>query len=74
MEDQPYLRTYVGRQSLESYRRQAISDGRVCEACDLAGLDGEAILEDEFCKDKFDGNIHDVTINKICIRGHIILC
>ena len=52
MEDQPYLGAYVGRLALEAYRREAISGGRLREACDLAGLDGEAILE--IARERFD--------------------
>lgn len=51
-EDQPYLGAYIGRLALEAYRREAISGGRLREACDLAGLDGDAILA--VAKERFD--------------------
>jgi Zn-dependent peptidase ImmA (M78 family)/DNA-binding XRE family transcriptional regulator len=42
---QPYLGAYIARLALEAYRREAISGGRLREACNLAGLDGNAILD-----------------------------
>ncbi len=44
-ENQPYLAAYIARLALEAYRREAISGGRLREACNLAGLDGGAILD-----------------------------
>lgn len=52
MEDQSYLGAYIGRLVLEAYRREAISGGRLREACELAGLDGDAILA--VAKEQFD--------------------
>ena len=43
-ENQPYLAAYIGRLALEAFRRESNSGGRLREACNLAGLDGDAIL------------------------------
>ncbi len=44
-DNQPYLAAYIARLALEAYRRESISGGRLREACNLAGLDGDAILD-----------------------------
>ena len=43
-EHQPYLGAYIARLAIEAFRREAISGGRLREACNLVGLDGDAIL------------------------------
>ena len=50
-EDQAYLAATMARLALEAFRREAISGGRLREACDLVGLDGTAIYE--LAKERF---------------------